>query len=142
MTFNDIPLFSVLKGRLGYLAERQRLISQNVANSDTPGYSPQDLAPFQIKGMDDSGLAGGPGMTLAPVMTQPGHLPGVGAQPQPWKPSDSPDSETRLDGNRVVLEEQMMKMNESRMNYAATVDFYEKAMNMVQLAIRAPGKGS
>jgi flagellar basal-body rod protein FlgB len=37
---DDIPLFGMLKSRLGYLTERQKLVAQNVANADTPGYRP------------------------------------------------------------------------------------------------------
>ena len=34
----DIPLLGQIKGRLGWLDERQRVIAENVANADTPGY--------------------------------------------------------------------------------------------------------
>ncbi len=145
MALADIPLFSMLKSRLGYLSERQRLISQNVANSDTPGYAPEDLTPFQVKDMhlDQNGSASlGVSAPLAPVITQPGHLGGVATPAQPFAPNQTADSETRLDGNKVVLEEEMMKMTDARMNYAATIGFYEKSMNMIQLAIRSPGKGA
>ena len=43
MNVDSIPLFGLLKGKLGYLNQRQRLIAQNVANADTPGYAPTDL---------------------------------------------------------------------------------------------------
>jgi flagellar basal-body rod protein FlgB len=122
MSFNDIPLLSMLKSHLGYLTERQRVISQNVANSDTPGYAPKELAPFQVH-LDAQGAGGPMAPTLAPVTTA------------------TADSETRLDGNKVVLEEEMMKMNDARMNYSTTIDLYEKSMGMLQLAIRTPGKG-
>ena len=39
----DLPLLQQIKGRLGWLDERQRVIAQNVANADTPGYGAQDL---------------------------------------------------------------------------------------------------
>jgi hypothetical protein len=38
MSVTDIPLFSMLRGRLNWLSDRQRVISENVANADTPGY--------------------------------------------------------------------------------------------------------
>ena len=37
MNLDGIPLFALLKGRLGYLGERQKVIATNIANSDTPG---------------------------------------------------------------------------------------------------------
>ena len=50
-----------------------------------------------------------------------------------------PDSEVRLDGNRVVLEEQMMKMTEARADYDAAVTLYTQSLNMMRTAIRKPG---
>src|SRR5690242_3309538 len=70
MAIDQIPLFSMIKGRLGYLSQRERLIAQNVANADTPGFMPKDLKPFTVKA--DSGAQAGGG--LAPVRTDPGHL--------------------------------------------------------------------
>ena len=49
MNIDSIPLFSMLRSRLGYLTQRQGLISQNVANADTPGYAPTDLKPFSFE---------------------------------------------------------------------------------------------
>jgi len=139
MTLDDIPLFSALKGRLDYLSQRQRLISENVANSDTPGFHPHDLDPFVIKNGPASGAVG-----LA--VTEPGHIAAShGVQPgggPTWTPKVTPDSETRLDGNQVVLEEEMMKLTEARMNYDTAIGFYEKSKNLIQLAIHTPGKGS
>ncbi|HKT54316.1 MAG TPA: hypothetical protein VJP88_07675, partial [Caulobacteraceae bacterium] len=59
-----------------------------------------------------------------------------------WKAKAAPDSEARLDGNQVVLEDQMMKMNDARMNYDTALGLYEKSLSLIQLAIRTPGKGS
>ena len=141
MTLDDIPLFSALKGRLGYLSERQRVISQNVANSDTPGYRPNDLKPFTIKAASGSGI----GSPIALAATSGGQMIGGagGSQPQSsagYSPQVSPDSETRLDGNQVVLEEEMMKLTDARMSYDAAIGFYQKSLSMLQLAIRSPGK--
>ena len=59
---DDIPLFGMLKSRLGYLSDRQKLIAQNVANADTPGYQPRDLKAysFQASLMNQSAGAGAP----------------------------------------------------------------------------------
>ena len=151
MTLDDIPLFSIIKGRLGYLSQRQQLISQNVANSDTPGFSPLDLKPFTLpKSAMTKGMEGGGG--LAMTLPQTGGGDGGGSAqtiPLPstrksgkWAPQDSPDSETLIDGNKVVLEDQMMKMSDSRLNYEAALGFYQKSIAMLQLAIRSPGKST
>jgi len=136
---DDVPLLSMLTGRLSYLNQRQKLIAQNVANSDTPGFAPQDLKPFAPSSSITQ-------LQMAPVgvaTTNPAHIAGIApAATTPWAPQNSPDSETRVDGNQVVLEEEMMKMNDARMNYDAAIGFYEKANTMLSTAMRTPGKGS
>ena len=140
-SLDDIPLFSMLKSHMGYLSDRQRLISQNVANSDTPGFTPQDLGGFTTP-LGSTGPAPLPMAPVTPALTNPMHLePRSAAGSKAWQSKAAPDSETRMDGNQVVLEEQMMKMTEARQNYDAAIGFYEKSLNMIQTAIRAPGKG-
>ena len=133
---DDIPFFGLLKGRLGYLGQRQRLISQNVANADTPGYVARDLKPFSFDGAMKA--AAGP-QGLGPAATNPMHLPGTARPPSVWRAGAAPDSETTLDGNSVVLEEQMMKMGEARMGYDAAVGFYQKSLGFIRTAARRPG---
>lgn len=134
----DLPLLGQIRGRLTWLDERQRLIAQNVANSDTPGYVGRDLkAPtdFEAALREDGGLQ--------MAQTRPGHMPVGGPNGQPvarFTSQAAPDSETTLDGNAVVVEEQMLKMAESRMAYDAAIGLYQKSMAMLRLAARAPGR--
>ncbi|MFA7262092.1 MAG: flagellar basal body rod protein FlgB [Caulobacter sp.] len=140
MDISGIPLFAMLRQRLGYLGERQRIIAQNVANADTPGYAPRDLKAFTFSAQVQSQA----GMAMAqPSQTAAGHLPGtmrrsVGAGA--FRSAVMPDSETTLDGNKVVLEDQMIKMSESRMEYEAAIGFYQKSMALLRMAARPPGR--
>lgn len=138
MAIDDLPLFSMLKGRLGYLNQRQRVIAENVANSDTPGFTPKDLKPFtfdaQVKAAQAGNSAG------QPTQTNAMHLPGTVAPRSGWKANGGPDSEVTLDGNKVVLEDQMIKMTDARMNYDAAITFYQKSLGLLRTAVRAPGK--
>src|SRR5206468_3930971 len=122
MDLSQIPLFAMLRGRLGYLSERQQVIAQNVANSDTPGFTPRDLTAFSFSAQVDAQAASS-GAT--PAVTHPGHmaLPGAqgGGAQSGFKTKTSRDSEMRLDGNSVVLEEEMMKLTDARMNYDAAI---------------------
>jgi flagellar basal-body rod protein FlgB len=74
------------------------------------------------------------------TMTNAMHLPSPDGGATRAKEITSLDSETTMDGNSVVLEEQMLKMAESRMQFQAAVSFYEKSMSMLRLAAKAPGK--
>lgn len=142
---DDIPLFGMLKSRLGYLTERQKLIAQNVANADTPGYRPNDLKAFSFQASlmnqtSGSAYRGGPSAPTSGVSmmaTSAAHM----APTKPssgWREAEKPDSETTLDGNAVSLEDQMLKMTDARMNYDAAISFYQKSMNMLRQAARKP----
>ncbi len=135
MRLDDIPLFSAIRGQLSWLDSRQRVIAQNVANSDTPGYAARDLktpADFAavMKEVQGVGLA----------RTSASHIPMKAQADTRFHSSATPDSETTLDGNSVVVEEQMLKMAESRMAHDAAIGFYQKSLNMLRLAARAPGR--
>lgn len=143
MRLDDIPLFAMLKGRMNYFSARQRVIAENVANSDTPGFTPRDIAApsfeqaMRAARTGPGGHAGVGGL----ARTNPAHIAGpAGGQASPFTPERSPDSETRQDGNSVVLEEEMLKMAESRMNYDAAISFYQKSLNLLRMAARAPGR--
>jgi len=144
MDLAQIPLFSMLKGRLGYLSERQKVIAENVANNDTARFVPNDLKPFsfdakmQAQKLQQAGV-GGASMMAA---TQAGHMAPKNERKAPggaFKTVKSPDSETTLNGNAVVLEDEMIKMTEARMNYDAAISFYQKSMGLLRMAARRPG---
>jgi flagellar basal-body rod protein FlgB len=113
----DIPLLGQIKGRLGWLDARQRVIAENVANADTPGYVGRDL-----KQPTDFAAAMRSGGDLQMVRTNAAHIAPAGS-PVRFAPTKAPDSETTLDGNSVVVEEQMLKMAERRMAYDAAFCF-------------------
>jgi len=129
----DIPLLGQIKGRLGWLDARQRVIAENVANADTPGFVGRDL-----KQPTDFAAAMRSGGGLQMVRTNAAHIAPAGS-PVRFAPTTAPDSETTLDGNSVVVEEQMLKMAESRMAYDAAIGFYQKSMSMIRMAAKRPG---
>lgn len=133
MDMNEIPLFAMLRGRLTWLDQRQRVVAQNVANADTPGFQARDL---NLPSDFSEVLSGAQGMGLS--RTQGMHIPAPRGHAATYQTSLTPDSETTPDGNSVVVEEQMLRMAESRMAYDAAIGFYQKSMNMLRLAARKP----
>jgi flagellar basal-body rod protein FlgB len=148
MELGDIPLFAMLKSRLGYLSDRQRVIAENVANANTPGYKARDLKAFSFAAHVQAAGGGSPGAsstvaaTPAGVMavTQPGHMQPKSA-PMGVKPIKAADSEVTLDGNGVVLEDEMVKLTQARMDYDAAIGFYQQSISMLKMAVRKPGSG-
>ena len=122
--------------RLHWLEQRQRVLSQNIANADTPGYVGRDLnQPTDFAAALRAGN-GGVRMTRTSAM----HIAPAGQAAARFDTVKAPDSETTLDGNAVVVEEQMLKMAESRMAYDAAIGFYQKSMQMLRVAAKVPGR--
>ncbi len=148
MDVQNIPLFSLLKDRLGYLNRRQQLIAENVANSDTPDFMARDLKPFKLGDGNPSAANLKPTDEGFAIMSSTGlaqtnsrHLPSMRVLSSTGgKPINYKDTEVSLDGNKVVLEEQMMKLTDTRANYDAAMGFYQKSLGMLRSAARAPGR--
>lgn len=137
MSLDAIPLFGLFKAKMGYETARQRTLAENVANSDTPGFAPSDLRPFSAAMATNAGAGGG----VAAARTSALHMAGRATRASgAMKPSAAPDSEARLDGNQVVLEEQMMKLSESRGGFDEAVSLYQQSLAMLRTAARAPGR--
>ncbi|NWG54274.1 MAG: flagellar basal body rod protein FlgB [Hydrogenophilaceae bacterium] len=132
MDIGQAPYFELLRIRLDQLSQRQRLIAENIANASTPGYTPRDLdaSAFQRALDAQSGVA------LA--RTNAGHMAAGGA-PQAVIVTRA-DSETTLDGNAVVLEEQTVRAAETRMQYETALALYQKGLQLLRMASRPPGR--
>ena len=141
MDLDKIPLLAVIKSRMGYVNQRQRLIAENVANANSPNYAPHDLKAFTFEAAMKSQSSGALGMTpVSAAVTNAGHMEGKSHGPTgPFKPEEAPDSEARLDGNQVVLEDEMMKMTTSKLDYDAAVSFYQQSLGLLKMSIRRPG---
>jgi flagellar basal-body rod protein FlgB len=134
MTLPDMPLFDVLKERMSWLTQRQSLLSQNVANSDTPGYAALDLKPVDFEHMLKDTTKQGSfqgGLTV----TDPRHITIASENTGEFDTQSSDDPETNQTGNSVSIEEEMMKVSDTQAQYQAASDLYAKAVSMMRTAI-------
>ena len=123
------PLTEMLEHVLLYQEERQRVISSNLANANTPGYRAFDLA--LRRSVDQQG-------ELAPRASDPRHMtedPGldrIGAR------LVRSDAEPRLDGNNVSLEDEFVKLMDNRMRYQALFELMDRwtGLNPIAREIR------
>lgn len=129
----NIGLLNAIGEKIKYLSRAQEIVAQNVANADTPGYKPK-----QLTEVDFASLLGqsGDGRDVRIARTQDGHLiPGgggnLGAKDRPQKVT----YEVAPAGNAVVLEEQLVKANQIRMEYELAVNLYTKNMNLLRTAL-------
>jgi flagellar basal-body rod protein FlgB len=132
MAISDIPMLSALRTRMQWGQERQRVLSENVANSDTPNYRPRDLVEpkFDVEGSS----AGGAGGSLALMRTSANHIVPSGA-PDSFDQDRKVGFETRPAGNAVNLEDEMLKVSANQMDYAAVTSLYSSRLHLLKVAI-------
>lgn len=143
MSIADQPFFAGLKQRLSFLSDRQKVLAENVANASTPKYVPKDMdqrsfSDALARVMPNSGSGTTGPISVNPVQmvaTSKGHISG-GNSVAAVNTIKAPDSETTLDGNAVVLEEQMIKVADTRMNYDVAIGLYQKGLQLMRLAAR------
>jgi len=134
MAIVDIPILSMLRTRMQWHQERQRVLAENVSNSDTPNFKPRDLVEPKF---DNAGAATGTMGALAMMRTTTSHIaPASGGQT--FAQNGIGGFQTRPAGNAVNLEDQMQKVSANQMDYAAVSALYSKSLHMLKVAI---GKG-
>lgn len=130
MSAAGLPLIEMLKTRLHWHQARQKLLAENVANADTPGFAPRDVAEPRF-GADGRAVA----QRLEPARTSPMHLAGAGGPPRGVSETDGVRFETRPSGNAVNLEEEMLKVAQNQADYQLAASLYEKSLAMLRTAV-------
>lgn len=129
MTFQDLPLLSGLASRMQYLSARTSVIAENIANADTPNYVARDVAAPDFKTQTRQ-------YASASTMraSDPRHIT---TSPMSDKnpPRPSPDRAASLSGNAVSVEQETMKLSQTRMEYGMASSVYRKSLDLIRLAI-------
>lgn len=132
MTTQNIGLFKALNAKMHYLDTRQKVLAQNVANADTPGYVPKDLTKVDF------------GRVLEKVnkdnnvqvdTTSPMHMPPSDHIDDPKNRAAKLVYEVAPVGNEVSLEEQMVKSSKNTMDYNLMTTLYQKNVNLIKTAL-------
>lgn len=129
MAITDLPLFSMLRTRMHWHQERQRLLSENVANSDTPNFRPRDLAPLQFDRSAPK-LA-----SIGLERTETGHIASSNGGSSRFQISQFGGYEVRPAGNGVNLEDEMIKVAANQMDYQAATTLYTRSLGLIKTAI-------
>ena len=131
MNLNTIPLFSMLTERLSWLGQRQQVLANNVANADTPGFKPADLAPVNFERLAEDASRKFP---IASTNSQ--HLVSSARSSGPYRvTAQNTISGLPSSNNTVVLEEQLMMISQTVMEHRITASLYSKHMSMIRTAM-------
>jgi flagellar basal-body rod protein FlgB len=135
MSINDFPVLSALRTKMQWHQERQRVLSENVSNSDTPNFKPRDLVEPKF---DSTGAVKGNVGDLGMTRTSQAHIVATSGGNASFDQNRRAGFQTRPAGNAVSLEDEMLKVSANQMDYAAVTSLYSKSLHLLKTAI---GKG-
>ena len=132
----DLPFFGMLGEKIKWLGQRQRVITQNISNSDTPDYKAKDLKPLNFET-----TLRGETSRLELARTSDRHVESpLKADAYRVLEERSPQ-ETSPNGNSVLLEEQMMHMNTINSQHDLSIKLTRKYLQMYKIALGKNSQG-
>lgn len=137
------PIVQGVAHAMRHLSERQKVVAQNIANSDTPGYRARDVdAPDFTRLVEAAGAGVGAPRIARPQVQLTTRMSALGASNVAGKVVlDRNTSETKPDGNNVTLEDQLMRMGQIQADFSALSGIYRKQMGLLRSALGRGGGG-
>ncbi len=133
---DSIDLFRLADARLRYLADRQTVIARNIANADTPAYVSRDLTRFTFNSALTSQAMADTARPVSLNRTSFAHLdiPSGGGGPNGPGRASAGYGE-KFSGNKVSLEEQMVKAADTMNAFSLASSAYAKSIAIMKLSI-------
>lgn len=123
----------MMRTRLQWTQERQRVLAENVANSDTPNFQSRDLAPpkFDAPAQVASTLVS----RVSLMRTEESHFAGAMTASTGFESTTGGNYDVRPTGNAVNLEDEMMKVAANQMDYQAVTALYARSLSLFKTAL-------
>ena len=129
MTINSSNLIDLLTQKMSYLNQKQSVLAENVANANTPGYKELELAPFSF----------GDAMKQAQVtmaVTNPGHIVPASMAGTNERTTKVKSYDTVPTGNSVNVEQQMMDVSKTSVEYQTVTSLLKKITGLFKIAVK------
>ncbi len=120
----NLEILDLAQGMASYASKRQMVISENIANADTPGYKARDLRPFSESYAQDFRLK----------TSRPQHF-AAGFPSTALTAIAETNAEAAPNGNTVSLEQEMTKAAELRNQYDMALGIYRKSLDILRLSL-------
>lgn len=131
MSFLNDPAMAVLEQGLGLSLRRQLTINSNIANIDTPGFTPRDLD-FEAELQKATGVG-------HPTQTHREHLGSPSVASGEPASFERPDRAAGPDGNSVDIDVQMARLSQNSVLYQASTRSISKKLAILKYAVDQGG---
>ncbi|RUX77332.1 flagellar basal body rod protein FlgB [Mesorhizobium sp. M7A.F.Ca.US.006.04.2.1] len=123
-----VSLFDLAAKQAQWLAVRQSAVAGNIANANTPGYTANDVEPFE-KVLDRA--------TVSLQATQAGHLGNAATNAGFTIKPQEDDGVVMPSKNSVVLEDQLLKAGEVRRSFELNTAIVKAFHSMMMMAVKS-----
>jgi len=127
MAIPDLPILSMLRTRMQWHQQRQRVLAENIAHAATPRYKARDLVPPNFESALQSA-------SFNMARTDPGHIEAIGGSVQ-FAEDRNVRYETRPRGTAVSHEEEMLKLAGNQAAYDAVTSIYTHSLSLIKTAV-------
>jgi flagellar basal-body rod protein FlgB len=117
-----LQLFDLAFRQNEWLAQRQSVISQNIANANSPGYKAKDVESFEDAMRKSVPMA----------VTNPDHFAPSGDGVTRASDNDPYQAEVLASGNDVSLEQEFLKSNDVMRSYSMNTQILKTFTTMLQ----------
>jgi flagellar basal-body rod protein FlgB len=124
--FGDSALNLASKAMDG-LSYRRNVISENVANVDTPGYHALEL---NFESALTKSMGSSPKLSMA--LTNPAHQLSKSDASGPYQARQRSGGSERADGNNVDIDQELMQMTETGIRYNALSTAVSKKLSLLK----------
>ncbi len=124
----NLNVLRLASGLASHASTRQTIISENIANADTPGYRARDIDDFAAT-LEDR-MAPFTARTTRPQHVAFGATHGFDVHDATVIGAESPN------GNSVSLEDQMTRAADIRQSHDLAMGVYQKSLDILRATIR------
>lgn len=137
--------FAALRRGLDFLAERQKLTAENIANIDTPGYLAKELdfqaqidrivnpRPPRLLSTNPAHFKDSTDVRM--IASSERHLFKVSTRDEP-QPKNTDSAVIRVDGNSVEIDREMAKLAETQLAFTTYSRVFAARMNSIRAVAR------
>ncbi|HUA76427.1 MAG TPA: flagellar basal body protein [Acetobacteraceae bacterium] len=133
MDLTSSTLFGLAERRLAWVDQSEKVRAENIANADTPGYTPETMPDF-LASLDQAA-------SLPPAPLSPGDIPHPPLPDQLSTDQDEPPSDeaTKPDGNGVGTENELGKLADTETMQNLVINLYGAYLGMFRTALDISG---
>lgn len=127
MNLNQLSLVNLTAKKMEFLANRQKVITENVANADTPRFKAKETSSF-------GEFLSTKTKRVGTYITDDNHISRSSTNKLDVK-TDKDAWGANPNGNTVSLEQQSIKSSEIEGNYKMAINLYKKSFNLYYTAL-------